>query len=123
MSQVMADTEFGEERFPNIPETMLFLLLKGAMPDLADSVVALGREHITVEIMVALFAKLAYIMVTNMLIGVLAAVMNVELYVKKPIKEMLGIKVVMLLISSRMLTRRAPSPPLSIAGRQIWSAS
>mmetsp|Transcript_22990 Transcript_22990/g.52627 ORF Transcript_22990/g.52627 Transcript_22990/m.52627 type:complete len:636 (-) Transcript_22990:120-2027(-) len=89
-------SEFHEEHFSTIPKAMSFLLLQGTLPDLTDSVNAIGRHGWVYSVIFLVFTLLSSLTVMNMLIGVLVEVVSVVSAVEKEQITMRFIKMKML---------------------------
>merc|ERR1711934_555447 len=83
ISRLSANDPLGEELFKNVPDTMLELLLWGAVPDNADLVLRAKEENVTVMICLIVFLTFAGLTVMNMLLGVMVDVIVVVSSVEK----------------------------------------
>jgi hypothetical protein len=77
ISRLSANDPLGEELFKNVPDTMLELLLWGAVPDNADLVLRAKEENVTVMICLIVFLLFAGLTIMNMLLGVMVDVIVV----------------------------------------------
>jgi len=76
-TQLMIDTEVGEEMFGTVPASMFSLLVCGTLQDgIGDPLAELGRVHFFYGGLYLLFVLLATVTVMNMLIGVLCEVVS-----------------------------------------------
>jgi len=76
-------TPLWTEEFRTVPRAMNFLLLKGTLPDLADTVEEIGRHGTVYAVLFLIFTLLSSLTVMNMLIGVLVDVVSVVSCVEK----------------------------------------
>lgn len=82
-AQLAEDSVLKDLYFSTVPDSMNALLLRGTLPDLADTVETLGRVNIGFAVLFLLFVLLSVLTVMNMLVGVLVEVVSVVSAVEK----------------------------------------
>mmetsp|Transcript_105965 Transcript_105965/g.167240 ORF Transcript_105965/g.167240 Transcript_105965/m.167240 type:complete len:668 (-) Transcript_105965:51-2054(-) len=81
--QLTDDQEIGTKYFSTVPDSMKSLLLYGVLPDQAEIVNNVSRQHFLLGILSLIFILLASLTVMNMLVGVLVEVVSVVSSVEK----------------------------------------
>jgi hypothetical protein len=76
-TQLCEDTLLEDMYFNTVPDSMATLLLRGTLPDLADFVNDVAREHVLLSILMMFFILFSVLTVMNMLVGVLVEVVSV----------------------------------------------
>jgi len=76
-TQLCEDTFLEDMYFKTVPDSMATLLLRGTLPDLADFVNDVAREHVLLSILMMFFILFSVLTVMNMLVGVLVEVVSV----------------------------------------------
>jgi hypothetical protein len=82
-SQLTAGTEIGSLYFATVPDSMTSLLLRAALPDVADMVYEVSNESVIYGVVLLFFILFASLTVMNMLVGVLCEVVSVVSAVEK----------------------------------------
>merc|ERR1719359_1155504 len=68
-TQLAHGTDLEDDYFPSVSKSMSTLLLRGALPDLADFVERVGGESFLFAILLLIFILLSSLTVLNMLVG------------------------------------------------------
>jgi len=90
-TQMAEFTTIGQEKFPNVMATLIFVLIQVTMPDLSATIYEIADSSLILAFFFTLFAIVAYITVMNMMVGVLVEVVTVVSSVEK---EELSVKFV-----------------------------
>jgi len=98
-TQLSEDTSLEKKYFDTVPDAMNSLLLMGVLPDLAEFVNGVGKEHVAFGILLLFFILLSSLTVMNMLVGVLVEVVSVVSSVEK---EQMTVQFVKTMIQSML---------------------
>jgi len=82
-AQLAENSAAGDEIFPNVPETLLFLLLQVSMPDQSGVIYEIRESSPVVAFGFTLYTTVAFLTVMNMMVGVLVDVVTVVAAVEK----------------------------------------
>jgi len=94
-TQLGKGTELEKRLCPDMLTTMGTLLLGGILPDVAPTTLEMAAENIFFGVCFFLFVLMAYVMIMNMLIGVLVEVVAVVASVEKEKNQVASVKRVM----------------------------
>lgn len=74
--QLTGGTELGKELFPTVANSMMTLMLRAVLPDVAQVLLDVAEEHWGLVVLLFFFILLAYLTVMNLLVGVLVEVVS-----------------------------------------------
>jgi len=95
-TQLAKGTELESTLCPDMMTTMKTLLIGGIFPDIEPTIDAMADEHFLFGLFFFVFVLLAYVMIMNMLIGVLVEVVAVVASVEKETNQVAAVKRVLL---------------------------
>ncbi|CAK0863069.1 unnamed protein product [Prorocentrum cordatum] len=95
-TQLAKGTELESTLCPDMMTTMKTLLIGGIFPDIEPTIDAMADEHFLFGLFFFVFVLLAYVMIMNMLIGVLVEVISVVAAVEKEKNQVAAVKRVLL---------------------------